>query len=82
MHDDTHPEVARRMIDLLRAAGPHGRFQMMERLTATTRALSRRAICRRHPEWTDREVDVEFVAVMYGRELAERLRAFFASRAT
>lgn len=37
-------------------------------------SLSRRAIRTRHPDWSEQEVLLEFVAVHYGRELAERVR--------
>jgi len=43
-------------------------------------AMSRAAIRRRHPEWNEQEVSLEFVKAHYGRELAERLREYLARR--
>jgi hypothetical protein len=37
--------------------------------------LSRRAIRKRHPGWSERDLLLEFIAVHYGCELAERVRA-------
>jgi hypothetical protein len=42
--------------------------------------LARDAIRRRHPDWTDREISLEFVRVHYGPELARRVRAYLAQR--
>jgi len=58
----------------LREAGTAGRFARARSLSASVIALSRRAIRRRHPEWSEREVLLEFVALHYGRDLAARIR--------
>jgi hypothetical protein len=67
-------------LDLLRRAGPARRFALARSLSATTIALSRAAIHRRHPDWSDREVLMEFVRVHYGADLADRLRAYLSRR--
>lgn len=61
-------------VRLLREAGTAGRFARARSLSASVIGLSRRAIQRRHPEWSERDVLLEFVALHYGRELAERVR--------
>lgn len=42
--------------------------------------LARDAIRRRHPDWSEREVMLEFVRVHYGAELAGRVRDYVARR--
>jgi len=61
-------------VELLRAAGPAGRFARARSLSASVIGLSRRAIRRRHPDWSERDVVLEFVALHYGRDLADRVR--------
>jgi hypothetical protein len=36
--------------------------------------MSRRAIARRHPDWSEVEVKVEFVKLNYGEAIADRVR--------
>lgn len=67
-------------VRLLRAAGTTGRFARARSLTATTIALARRAIRRRHPDWSERDVLLEFVRVHYGADLASRVRAKLEQR--
>jgi hypothetical protein len=42
--------------------------------------LAHDAIRRRHPDWDDRSVALEFVRVHYGDELVGKLRAYLAAR--
>lgn len=78
---DTSPEAERVQIALLRRAGPGRRFDLMRSLTATTVALSRRAIQRANPDLSQHELDLRFVELHYGRELAGRLRTYLENRA-
>lgn len=70
---DTSPEADAVQLRLLRAATPARRLQIALRLSDTMRHLSRRAIDKAHPRWSEREKDLFFVAVHYGREWAQRL---------
>lgn len=65
---------------LLRAASPARRLAAARSLSATVIQLSRRAIRRRHPDWSERDVLLEFVSIHYGADLAERLRRHLAAR--
>lgn len=67
-------EAAKLQVQLLRAAGTASRFARARSLSASVIGLSRRAIRRRHPDWSEREVLLEFVALHYGRDLAGRVR--------
>lgn len=71
---DTSAEAERVQFEILRKAGPQRRFQLCRELTAAMVGLSRRALARARPELGEREVLVEWVAVHYGRELAEGFR--------
>jgi hypothetical protein len=42
--------------------------------------LSRRAIRRRHPDASEEELGLLFVELHYGRDLADRVRAYLRSR--
>ena len=71
---DTHPEIERRQIEMLRQASVARRFQRARSLTQTTFQLALRALRRQHPEMTPNELFVRFVALHYGDTLAEGLR--------
>ena len=77
---DTCPEADAVQVRLLRAATPARRLQIAMRLSDTVRHLSRRAIDHAHPLWSEREKDLLFVAVHYGREWAERLDQYWGPR--
>ena len=71
---DTHPQAEVVQIQLLRQATPARRFALMCSLSETVAALSRRAIRRANPAYSQLELDLAFVAYHYGEELAERVR--------
>lgn len=73
---DTDPESARVQIDLLRAAGPSRRASLALGLTRTVIALSRRALRAAHPELPEPEIEVLWVELHYGRDIAEGLRRY------
>jgi hypothetical protein len=80
MFSDTHPEAEKVQIDLLRKATTSDRFALMCSLTATAISLSRRAIARANPALSPREVDLRFVELHYGKELASRVRRYLERR--
>ena len=80
MLSDTHPEAEKVQIDLLRKASTSERFALMCSLTATAISLSRRAIARANPDLSPQEVDLKFVELHYGKELASRVRRYLKRR--
>lgn len=82
LSSDTPPHVEEIQIALLREAGNAGRAALMSRLSVAAINLSRRAIERAHPEWSEQEVGLEFVALNYGEDLARRVRACLARQET
>lgn len=76
MLSDTHPDVERIQIELLRRAGPENRLAQALSLTATVINLSRQTIAERNPGLNPQEFDIKCIELYYGRELAMRLRNF------
>ena len=77
---DTHPSVEEIQISLLRQATVARRLAVMRSLSRTTIQLSRRAIHRANPTYSQLEVSLAFVAYHYGEELANRLRHYLEQR--
>jgi hypothetical protein len=73
--EDTDLQTELKQIDLLRGATVARRSALAISLSETMIGLARRAIQRANPQFTPRETLVCFVALHYGPELAERLRA-------
>lgn len=70
---DTHPDAERFLVSLFRQLTVAKRIEKMCLLTRMTIQLSRRAIVRRNPGLSDREIDLLFVKYHYGEDLANRL---------
>ena len=77
---DTHPKVEEFQILLLRKATVAKRLSIMRSLSQTTIHLSRRAILRANPTFSDRDLDLAFVTYHYGADLATRFRKYLAQR--
>jgi len=77
---DTHPSAAEVQLRLLREASPARRFALTCSLSSTVVQLSRRGLRQRNPELSDEELDLLFVEVHYGRDLAERVRHYLERR--
>jgi hypothetical protein len=69
------PGLSQTQVELLRAAGPTVRAGRALALSASVIDLSRNAIRRRHPHWSETEVRLAFAALHYGGEVAARVRA-------
>jgi hypothetical protein len=77
---DTDPETERVHLELLRCATPARRIRLALSLSRTVMSLSRGGLARRHPDASPEDVGLRFVALHYGAELADELRAELASR--
>jgi len=62
-------------VALLRRAGCGRRLRLVWSLSGSAVRLSKRALRRRHPGWSDEQLGLAFVELSYGRALAARLRA-------
>lgn len=77
---DTHPKAEEIQVSLLRQATVAKRLAVMRSLSRTTIQLSRRAIRRANPSYSQLEVKLVFVACHYGEELARRLRQYLEEK--
>lgn len=77
---DTHPEIERIRTEWLRNASPRRRFQLGLELCEEALELAQRGIRRAHPEASELEAKLIFVEVTYGKDLADRVRAYLAKR--
>jgi hypothetical protein len=80
MLSDTHPSAEQVQVDLLRKATSAERLAKSLSLTATVVDLSRRAIARANPHLDRHEVDMLWVELNYGKDLAKRLRDYVGTK--
>ena len=77
---DTAPQAEKVQIELIRQSSIARRISMVRSLSRTAMFLSRRAIWRANPSLNEREVDLLFVELHYGEDLAQRLRSYMESK--
>lgn len=77
---DTHPDVLRRQVELLRAAGFERRLELCLQLSQTAAELSLQALRDRMPGATEQEVRLRQAELNYGTELIDRVRRHLAAR--
>jgi hypothetical protein len=77
---DTDPETRRVHLELLRRATPARRLRLALSLSRTVMGLSRAGLLRRLAGAPPEELGLRFVALHYGADLADALRADLASR--
>lgn len=78
--NDTHPDIHRKQIELLRGLAPHERLRMAMDLTQHTIAAAWEGLCKARPELPERERELLWVRINYGPDLERELRAFLESR--
>ena len=76
MLSDTRPDAERVQLDLIRKASVAKRISMMRSLTSMLIKLSRRSIARLNPNFDSQEVNLLWVEINYGKQLAEELRIY------
>jgi len=72
---DTAPDAERVQVNLLRAAPVARRLHLALSLSATVIGAARRALARAQPHASPRELDLRFVELHYGADVAAGLRA-------
>ncbi len=77
---DTSIEAEKVQIELLRNASVAKRFALARMLTNSTRKMAKNAIKKCNPGKNQRELNLIFVEVTYGKELADQLREFYSKR--
>jgi len=69
---DTSPDAERVLIDLLRRASVHQRFEMLDQMNSTVRELALMGLRARHPGATDAQLRRYLADLLLGPELAAR----------
>ncbi len=77
---DTSPEAERIQIELLRKASPAKRFSLARSLSQSLIRASRKTIQELHPELSQEELDLLFIELYYGKDLANNVRAYLKRR--
>ena len=74
MLSDTSPDAEKVQIELIRQASMAERIARMRSLTAMATKMSRQAIAEANPQFSSREVDLMWMELHYGKELAAEYR--------
>ncbi len=77
---DTHPEAERVQIELLSKASTKRRLALGISLSQTAYSMARQAIAKANPQASEEEHKLLFVEVTYGKDLAEKVRAYLRER--
>ena len=73
---DTRPEAEKVLISLLRHANTSQKFAQIRSLSQTTIQLSRRAIARANRGLSEEQINLRFIALHYGKDLANNVKEF------
>jgi len=79
---DTHPDIERVQIEMLRKAGTAERVRLARSLSQSVMQMSWSAIKKANPHASEEEVSILFVTQNYGDDLANGLREYLARRGT
>lgn len=71
---DTHPDIEKVQIELLRKAPITKHFAIVDEWSRFIRAAARQDIRISHPSASEEEIDLMFVERLYGQSLAEKVR--------
>jgi hypothetical protein len=71
---DTHPDIEKVQIELLRKAPLSKRFAIVDAWSQFIREAARQRIQREHPSTSEEEVNLILLERLYGQPLAEKVR--------
>ena len=77
---DTSEEAQRVQLELLRKAGPLKRSEMASSLSNWCIEAARQGLKRARPHLSQPELDLLYVELNYGRELAQQVRRYLDRR--
>ena len=75
---DTNPEIEKLLLDLIKKKTISQRLAQLQHLTSLTLRLSKRALARRYPEKTRRELDLLFIKYNYSDDLSEKVNQYLS----
>jgi hypothetical protein len=70
---DTPPHVRRRLSRIFAAMSGADRVACAVEMAEEVKAVAVAGIEARHPEWTDAEVSIEWLRLLHGDEIADRV---------
>jgi hypothetical protein len=73
---DTHPEIEKLQISLIRNASVSKRISKVRSLSQSVIRLSKRAILRANPNFSQMDADIAFIEYHYGRELSVSVKKY------
>ncbi len=73
---DTSPEAEKVLIDLIRSKSVPERLSRVFSMSSLAIRLSKRAIARRNPGLTKKELDLLFVKYHYGEDIYNRIKHY------
>ena len=73
---DTQESVEKELIFLQKNASPARKLSLVRSFSQTTIQLARRAIVRKNPHLSEKQIDVLYIAVHYGADLAQRVEKY------
>jgi hypothetical protein len=77
---DTRPEAERVQIELLRKATTERRLELGLSLSQEAIAIARKGILQANPFASEEEQKLLFVELVYGKSLANRVRAYLTEK--
>jgi hypothetical protein len=77
---DTNPEVEKVQVELLRKLAVRERLKLGDKWSKAVMQMTWSALRRANPEAAEDELDLIFVESLYGKTLADRLRAYLQDR--
>jgi len=77
---DTSPEAERVQIELMRKASPARLFGMVRSMSQTMIQASRETLRQLHPDLTPEELNLLFIELYYGKDLAQQVRMYLEKR--
>ncbi len=78
---DTNPEVERVQVELLRKLTVSERLKLGDKWSKAVMQMTWSALRRANPDAPENELDLLFVESLYGKTLADRLRAYLRDKA-
>ena len=73
---DTRPEAEKVLICLLRKSNTSKKFEQIRSLSQTAMQLSRRAIARANPHLREKQINLRFISLHYGKDLKQRVEKY------
>lgn len=73
---DTHPETEHVLLSLIRQATISKKMWQVRSLSKTVIRLSYRALSRKYKDLNEQELDIKYISIHFGQEIADRLKKY------